>query len=504
MFTRVLPSILLLLCGSLFQAAQGQQIGQADPDFGAEGTQALIPSLGAESDWVRVSPGGRQLITYVSGEKTLYLWRLSRSQAAPTDTFSLPARIESVQDVIFLPEGGYLLLAQQGEKPLIIQLTVQGDLDARFGQGGMKLLDLGTEATAIKGQIDREGRLWIAGHGQKADGNRFLFAVRLRPDGRLDRAFGHGGHRMLTLSGQEVCQDARLDAQGGFILGAETRSGNFTQFAAIRLSDTGQPDPHWGQQGKVLLAPGDEHAFLRQIQPLADGSLILAGHARTGTGFSPVLYRLTPQGRPDPRVDAQGYRTYSAGPNAYLQAVLQQPDGNLLLAGTSHYRPFLIRIDEWGRRDRTFGRDGIQHFTDLGGCTKDRILSLGLSPDGQILMAGRWADSLQLAQLRGNPPLAGLAALMTPPGESPQAASWELQLPLSGGKSIRVAGNAHLVSELLADGHPLSAYLQVQLGQQMLLVAEEGHHFYFYINGKYAGRRPVFLWEARHQALVGK
>ena len=508
--------LLLWLAGASYVPGHAQRIGSLDRDFGDQGSLILGPAhvfggtglLRANAEGWIIS--GSADHAYLGGASLLAL----QSDGSLRPSFGEAGRRYlntggQVRDLLPLPEGGYLATGRHGDHLWVMRLDAQGQADSSFGQAGHVVVELGGESEGVKVLCDPSGHIWVAGNSLRPDTHeQWLVAVRLRPDGRLDRQFGHGGSRLLRIHGQESCRDAQLDGRGGLILGAETRPGRFSQFAALRLDATGHPDAHWGQGGSITLWPGGENAYLQHLTVLPGGDLLLAGHAKTDQSrqrFDLILYRLDTLGRPDARMGRGGYRRLDLGGNAYLQSLAIQADGLLLLGGTLHYRPYLLRVDAWGRRDYTFGQGGLCQLADWGGNSQDRVLGIGLDAQGQILMAGLWDNALHLVRLQGNPALAGLPVAAAHTGSQRAAATgWEAHWNLPNGKMFWVQGQPKPATEAPAGFQLVESSLLIRLGQQTLALAEAGNALHLYLNGQYAGNRPRLLWEARRQALAGK
>lgn len=500
------------LAGISMSDGYTQGIGSVDVSFGTAGAQVLGPAGAFAGAGTMCADGAGWCLAGTSPGPGADLRVLGLTASGQVGYgWTLPDSLlgaDGWHDLLPLPAGGYLLAGQRDDDVLVLRLDPDGQPDPAFGLGGKVTLDLGGEEAAVKVQCDPQGRIWIAGHSHRAGSrDQVLFVARLLSDGRLDRRFGQGGSRLLRLHGQETCRDAQLDEAGGLIIGADTRPGRFTQFAALRIDERGQLDPNWGQGGYVTLWPGGENAYLQALHLLPGGALLLAGQAKLPArrqGFDLLLYRLDAQGQPDHRMGPHGWRALDLGGNAYLQALTAQPDGNLLLAGTCQYRPYLLRIDAWGRRDLTFGEAGVRYLDHWGGDSRDRVLGLGQDSLGRIYLAGLWDDALHLLRFHGNPVLTGLERLAAPPQAWPQGPAWHWQWTLPHGKVLGVAAMRPLPVRASSDGRQISSGLVAQLGTQQLILAEAGSTLHCYFNGQYAGNRPSLLREARRLALAGK
>jgi uncharacterized delta-60 repeat protein len=128
----------------------------------------------------------------------------------------------------------------------------------------------------------------------------------------------------------------------------------------------GDLDPTFGTGGiAVSFGP---HDVVRAMVQQPDGKLVVAGTSFNQTvsvGFI-LLVRYLPDGGGDPAFGAGGKVTVQAGNSSSATALVLQPDGNLVVAGTSDPAPantqtptaFLVRYRADGRVDASFGTEG--------------------------------------------------------------------------------------------------------------------------------------------------
>jgi uncharacterized delta-60 repeat protein len=135
------------------------------------------------------------------------------------------------------------------------------------------------------------------------------------------------------------------------------------------------------------------------VQP--DGKIIIAGHYYNSLQFDDfALVRFNPDGTPDTTFDGDGIVTTNvSADNDYIKAVALQPDGKVVVAGTSNntgngFRTALARYNPNGSLDATFGSGGIVIVPLANGREEGNAVTI--LPDGKILVAG-----LQLANSNG-------------------------------------------------------------------------------------------------------
>ncbi len=161
----------------------------------------------------------------------------------------------------------------------------------------------------------------------------------------------------------------------------------------------GELDTNFGN-GALVTPGGLTDDYVRGVAVQADGKVLVAGFgvfsAARGTDF--MLIRYLRDGGLDAGFGTRGKVATAfdnGGRSDEAQAVAVQPDGKILVAGssdqgTSGYDFALARYNPDGTLDASFGRGG-RVTTDFGRGA-DKAHALLLQPDGKIVLAG---DSAQ-------------------------------------------------------------------------------------------------------------
>lgn len=165
------------------------------------------------------------------------------------------------------------------------------------------------------------------------------------------------------------------------------------EFPQPILAAAGDLDPTFGNGGKVTTSfPGsDDRAYAIAIQP--DGKKVVAG---TSLGYF-ILVRYNDNGSLDPTFGDGGQvvTEFSNSVDA-AYAVVIQPDGKIIAAGYATADPTqnfaLARYNTNGSLDATFGSGG-KVTTDFSN-RYDKAYALALQPDGRIVVAGYATNSI--------------------------------------------------------------------------------------------------------------
>lgn len=167
----------------------------------------------------------------------------------------------------------------------------------------------------------------------------------------------------------------------------------------MAFATPGHLDPGFGAAGLFTLRVGNIGAAANAVLQQADGKLVVAGAGNPDGGFDDnlLLLRLNADGTPDNTFSGDGLASADLGGSEDIaQAVIQQPDGKLVVAGSG--RPggaqgsnfALARFNVNGTLDATFGNGGLVHL-DLGG-SDEQAMGLVLQASGQLVMAG-WGNA---------------------------------------------------------------------------------------------------------------
>lgn len=150
----------------------------------------------------------------------------------------------------------------------------------------------------------------------------------------------------------------------------------------------GDLDATFGNGGVVLtdFSQTDDYASAVKVQP--DGKIVVAGESGIYPDFHSALVRYKKNGRLDPTFGASGKAVTTFDPNGDdLSALVLQPDGKIVAAGSIHGTAFLLaRFDIDGSVDQTFGSNGsiVTKFGDPTAGAADVVLQA----DGKIIAAG--------------------------------------------------------------------------------------------------------------------
>lgn len=233
-----------------------------------------------------------------------------------------------------------------------------GDLDATFHSTGYLRAGLGpaqNRGNAVIAQAD----LKVVVAGSCINGFDSDFSThRYNTDGSLDGTFGTGGKVATSFSlNHDYGRCVTIQADDKIVVGGDA-SG---QMALARYNPNGTLDPTFGGDGRVTVgAVGTCLGNAITGQP--DGKLVLAGSTILGSAVHLAVARFLPDGSLDPSFGAGGIVNTSLFDWEAAEGITYQPDGKLVVVGTGHILGntvlFVARYTASGVLDTSFDSDG--------------------------------------------------------------------------------------------------------------------------------------------------
>ena len=277
--------------------------------------------------------------------------------------------------------------------------------------------DFSTDADQIiASALQADGKIVVVGaskHGGPAPLRGIDFALaRYNPNGSLDTTFGTGGKVTTDFygsAGDERATAVAIQPDGKIVVAgtvnSDTQNTNNYDFALARYNTDGSLDTSFGTGGKLTTNILDGQVRLDAavsvvLQP--DGKIVVGGSTSpSDTGVDFALVRYNPNGSLDASFGTGGKVTTNFNGNpAVLSALVIQPDGKLVAAGTMFVGSInssitadfaLARYNPNGSLDTGFDGDGkvISDFFSSANNPRDDVIGgMTLQPDGKIVVAG--------------------------------------------------------------------------------------------------------------------
>jgi uncharacterized delta-60 repeat protein len=224
--------------------------------------------------------------------------------------------------------------------------------------------------------------------------------------GDLDSSFGIGGKVITDFGGHnQAAFGVHLRPDGKLVVSGCIRCFPSdpldTDFAVVQYNADGSVDTSFGTNGMTIVDFGHEDPLSASVlQP--DGKVVLAGSSTVP--YDPdtrdwALARVNPDGTIDSSFGAGGKVLTHIGFDDQLNEVVLQPDGKIVAAGfavVNGRNMALARYNPDGTLDTSFGSGGTV-VTDIGG--EDQIIrKVALQPDGKIVAGGFDGEDVVVAR----------------------------------------------------------------------------------------------------------
>lgn len=222
----------------------------------------------------------------------------------------------------------------------------------------------GTNNTVYETLMQPDGKILVGGDFTSYKNLPVNRLMRLLPNGNIDQTFSQAE---LVHTG--AIRTIALQPDGKILVGGNITDWNGSPTSIVRLNADGTLD-------NTFSLPGNAMGAIMDIVVMPDGKIIVAG-SYTNLGGSSYLRRLNSDGTPD--------NTFAigTGPNNFVSNLALDPSGNLLVGG--HFTMFngtavngYLRLLNTGALDPSFTLNQVN----------DYVQEVLQQPDGKILIAG--------------------------------------------------------------------------------------------------------------------
>jgi uncharacterized delta-60 repeat protein len=273
--------------------------------------------------------------------------------------------------------------------------------DRSFGDDGTSHIDyVGSfidEARLMA--VQRDGKIVMAGTSEGSQIEMLL--ARFHPNGKRDKSFGNGGIMRKSVGFTDP-QDVVVQRDGKILLAGTV----LNELAVVRLNANGSADKSFGggdgvAQVTILTNPVWRFGEANGIHVLKDGSILVAGSARTRVGgdHEMVVARL----RPDGSVDASfgggdGWAHVGSTEHESARDLAVDKAGRIVVAGSSGTKGALFRFTRKGALDEGFGEGGVLAIPQRS-FRSEELYSVWATDAGGIVASGRGAGGVMVVGL---------------------------------------------------------------------------------------------------------
>ncbi len=270
-----------------------------------------------------------------------------------------------------------------------------GDLDTTFYGNGIEITAIGSGHDSGYSVIQQRADDKLVVAGSSNNGSDYDFAVvRYNSKGVLDATFDGDGRLTTAIGpGDDVGTSVIQQTDGKLVIAGYSYNGSNYDFALVRYNSDGSLDTTFSGDGKLTTAIGSGDDFGAEVIQQVDGKLVVAGSSHNGSDDDFALVRYNSDGSLDTTFSGDGKLTTAIG-SGYDSggSVIQQADGKLVVAGRSYsginynYDFALVRYNSEGSLDTTFSGDG--RLTTAIGSGDDLGASIIQQSDGKLVVAG--------------------------------------------------------------------------------------------------------------------
>jgi len=211
--------------------------------------------------------------------------------------------------------------------------------------------------------------------------------ITFSQDGVLDTSFGTDGYVFTDFYDQEdVPFDIGEQSDGKLIVIGSVVNGSDYLCTITRYHIDGEIDTTFGVNGSVE-SFGESYCVFSNLQIQNDDKIIVSGVL----GDDLLLMRFLPNGTLDSNFGTNGIVTFNFNNGFQLiKSTILLDDEKILLVGGSDDTVNLIKYQQNGTIDSTFGENGITSFaTELD----SRVFEGKVRIDGKILVSARYTDA---------------------------------------------------------------------------------------------------------------
>lgn len=275
----------------------------------------------------------------------------------------------------------------------VIRYDSDGSVDDSFGQNGVvKTENIVPQTEATNNVLIQQNgnETKIVGGGWVDEDKGYVFGlIRFDWDGSIDDSFGQGGVLEADFSnGTSSSYALALQEDGSVVAAGDWDIDGFTHIAIVRCITAGGLDTTFGLGGYIkTVAKGHDTSTATATAVQKDGKIVAIGFAESCCHF--IMARFENNGTLDRSFGSNGtvtlqLNTINEAKGANSLAI--QDNGKIVVTAWNDDYFTIMRFDENGSLDTTFGNNGIviNEIGDRSSEAKD----LALQNDGKIVAAG--------------------------------------------------------------------------------------------------------------------
>ncbi len=255
---------------------------------------------------------------------------------------------------------GYTMLPLGVSRLTLARTNVNGQLDQSFGNNGVVKTQLDEKEFPYGLLIQNDSKIIVCGSISGSTG-RYGFVIRYNTDGTIDQSFATNGVFKTSTIGSVIFSVTKL-SDDKILLDVEKDSGT----TLMKLTKNGVIDQTFGNNGELVLSDTNFN-FFSQDSPivLSDSKILFVGTENSDLENAKIAYcKIDEHGNFDTTFGQNGKMTldiYNNQPyvTEYLFNAKENTDKKITVNGNIGGEGIVVRINQDGTLDTTFGNNGI-------------------------------------------------------------------------------------------------------------------------------------------------
>lgn len=280
-----------------------------------------------------------------------------------------------------------------------------GELDPSFGNSGELVLEVTPSFDNMYNLAPlSDGKILVVGPARENIDDYYYSILRLNNDGTLDTTFGEEGRVVFNPTNDygNFPQHAEELEDGSYLIAGYLYSAiNWrTNYILVKLNNDGTFNESFGDNG-IVIGNNTSHQFtLETMTVLEDGKILIGGYYDDQI----ALMKFNEDGSIDETFGNQGVAQHELI-NSFMKRLAVQEDGKIVVAGyyivpgTPRNQAVIGRFNSDGTTDTTFGTAGNGLVEINIGTDHSFMLDADIQADGKIVAAGHfWSDDVPVLQ----------------------------------------------------------------------------------------------------------
>ncbi|GIW23318.1 MAG: hypothetical protein KatS3mg068_2325 [Candidatus Sericytochromatia bacterium] len=289
---------------------------------------------------------------------------------------------------------------------ILIRFNANGSIDNSFDYNGIVIFKVGDESpenTYIF--IQDDNKILICGNYLNSGADE-TFLARFNSNGSFDTSFGLNGIKKIDIDNSttvEKVKDIKINKEGNIIITGYYGNppSNYDIFIA-KFDSIGNPITNFGTNGIIKKVITSNQDYPEKLLILNDGKILIGGISYSGTSnYNIFLIRYNNDGTIDNTFGTNGITITDVNfslQEDILNSFIILNDGSIMICGYTKQSginiPLIGKYNSDGNLNSTFGNNGFKTFTLFN--SSAIFYDLAIQLDGKILLGGSFDNDINL------------------------------------------------------------------------------------------------------------